>query len=391
MTEAAGFDNEYFHTTDGEIAVVNLNSARLRSWSRFYQDPLRTGIAETVLEHEQLMAQFAGDFSALDRLGSLVEQLVQLDASSPRTKLIRAQVASMLHRFSDARRHLAEANLAGGRSADISRLLLTIDQACGTNLNAVLDERRRIAWKFRRLEDLVPLGALLADLGEFTEADQTYRRALREYQDVSPFPVAWICFQLGVLWGELVPEPQLTHAEHWYRKAIISLPRYVKARVHLAEIYLKNGRASNAEATLNPVIASGDPEVHWRLADVFTAGGRHVEAKAHLEAARSGFEGLLEKHLLAFADHGAEFYLGSGNDTSRAFELARINVANRPTVRAFKQVQATALAAGQFHVAAKFTAEAASRWGDTAVFRASPLAMPIVEDGPIQSGLGTFH
>jgi tetratricopeptide (TPR) repeat protein len=203
------------------------------------------------------------------------------------------------------------------------------------------------------LEDRVSLGALLADLGEFTDADHTYRQALREYQDVSPFPVAWIGFQLGVLWGELVPEPQLARAEYWYRKAIVSLPRYVKARVHLAEIHLRGGGVSDAEAVLYPAIASGDPEARWRLADVFTAAGRFVEAEAQLEAARSGFERLLEKHLLAFADHGAEFYLGSGNDAARAFELARINVANRPTLRAFKQAQATALASGDIHVAAE--------------------------------------
>jgi hypothetical protein len=33
--------------------------------------------------------------------------------------------------------------------------------------------------------------------------------------------------------------------------------------------------------------------------------------------------------LLAFADHGAEFYSGSGNNPRRAFELASINLANR--------------------------------------------------------------
>ena len=58
----------------------------------------------------------------------------------------------------------------------------------------------------------MPLGALLADLCEFDEADRTYHRALGEYQDVSPFAVAWVCFQLGVLWGELVPEPQSSQA-----------------------------------------------------------------------------------------------------------------------------------------------------------------------------------
>ena len=65
----------------------------------------------------------------------------------------------------------------------------------------------------RSLEDLVPLGALLADLREFDEADEVYRDALRGYRDVSPFALAWVCFQLGVLWGELVPERQSARAE----------------------------------------------------------------------------------------------------------------------------------------------------------------------------------
>lgn len=86
MTDAV--DNECFQTTDGEIAVINLDSARLRSWSRFHQEPQRPGSAETVLEHEQLAAQFAGDLSALSRQELLAEQLAQRDPLSPRTPLI---------------------------------------------------------------------------------------------------------------------------------------------------------------------------------------------------------------------------------------------------------------------------------------------------------------
>jgi hypothetical protein len=36
-----------------------------------------------------------------------------------------------------------------------------------------------------------------------------------------------------------------------------------------------------------------------------------------LEAARSRFEELLGRHLLAFADHAAEFYAGPGNDRGK--------------------------------------------------------------------------
>src|SRR5262249_10874002 len=147
------------------------------------------------------------------------------------------------------------------------RLALSIDQACGTRLDTVLEARQRMAAQSRGLEDLVPLAALLADLREFDAADEVYRRALREYRDVSPFAVAWVCFQLGVLWGERVAEPQTSRAAVWYRRAIAFLPSYVKARVHLAEMHTSCGRPADTEALLLPALASGDPEVRWRLAD----------------------------------------------------------------------------------------------------------------------------
>jgi len=83
----------------------------------------------------------------------------------------------------------------------------------------------------------------------------------------------------------------------------------------------------------------------------FAAGANATErglkiCQAQLDAARSGFEEL-ETHPLAFADHAAEFYAGSGNDCRRALELARANLANRPTRRALKQVQTITMSAGE--------------------------------------------
>jgi tetratricopeptide (TPR) repeat protein len=146
-----------------------------------------------------------------------------------------------------------------------------------------------------------------------------------------------------MLWGELVPVPDLDLAALWYRRANTYLPAYVKAHVHLAEIYASQGQAAEAEALLVPALSSRDPEVRWRLADVLIAQGRFEEADKQLEAARSGFDELVGRHLLAFADHAAEFYAGSGNDRRRALELARVNVTNRPTGRAVKLAQTIAL------------------------------------------------
>jgi tetratricopeptide (TPR) repeat protein len=331
--------------TDGEIAAINLESARRRAWARFAHDARLPGAAEAIVYNENLAAQFLGDLDALDRLEALASQFGRAD-SSFRLAFVQAEVASAVHRFAEARDHLARSASLGAPRVEIGRHVLSIDQACGVGLDAVLAARRRIAGSSGRLEDLVPLGALLADLERFAEADAVYGQALSSYDDVSPFPLAWVCFQLGMLWGELVvpvADPKL--AAFWYRRAIAYLPGYVKARVHLAEVYASQDRPRDAEALLVPALSSPDPEVRWRLADVLIAQGRFEEGERQLDAARLGYEELLGRHPLAFADHAAEFYAGSGNDLRRALELARVNVANRPTRRAIKQMDAIAASA----------------------------------------------
>jgi len=339
MTALVELDHRCPLATDGEIAAVNLESARRRTWARFAQDPRLPGVAEAIVYFENLAVQFLGELDALDRLDTLALQFSCAD-NSFRAALVQAEVASGAHCFADARDHLSRAASLGAPCDEIERHLLSIDQACGMNLDAVLAARRRIATASGRLEDLVPLGAVLADLDRFAEAALVYRRAFSSYGDVSPFPLAWVCFQLGKLWGEFVCEPKPDLAALWYQRAIAYLPAYVKARVHLAEIYASQGQFVEAEALLMPIALSRDPEVQWRLADVLIAQGQIEEAETQLEAARLGFEDLLGRHMLAFVDHAAELYAGSGNDRRRALELARLNAANRPTRRAIKQVRA---------------------------------------------------
>jgi tetratricopeptide (TPR) repeat protein len=315
MTAAFGHTSELPRATAGEIAVLNLESSLERSWNTLRRWPNRPGTVDRIVEEEQQRAQFLGDVTALDRLAALSSELCGCRPSSADTQFVAAQIASMLHRFSDAKAHLAKAEALGVPRQLSGRVRLTIEQALGENLDTVLAARQKLSGSTGALHDLVPLGALLADLGEFEDADRTYLRAIQQYGNVSPFALAWVCFQLGFLWGETVPTPDPDRAAYWYARAVEYLPLYTHARVHLAEIRLRAEEFEAAEALLLPVVTSGDPEVRWRLAQALAAQAKPCEAALQRDAARVAFEALLARHELAFADHAAEFYLSSGADS----------------------------------------------------------------------------
>jgi tetratricopeptide (TPR) repeat protein len=329
MTSVAEVEHPGPAATDGEIAAINLESACRGAWARFAQDPRLPGVAEEIVDSERLASQFLGDLDVLDRLDLLASKFARADDSS-RAPLVQAEVASAAHRFDDARGYLARAARTGAPREAIERQALAIDQACGVELDAVLAARRGFAKASGRLEDLVPLGALLADLERFAEADTVYRQAFFSYDDVSPFPLAWVCFQLGMLWGELAA----CAGSGSCRDLVSSRDRLLAGLCEGACAPGGDLREPRPHGRRGGVALAGafEPrsEVNWRLADVLTAQGRFEEGERQLDAARSGFDQLLGRHLLAFADHAAEFYAGSGNDRRRALELARTNVANRP-------------------------------------------------------------
>ncbi len=363
MSRVAAELAELPQATAGELAVLNLKSSLERAWEVSRRWPDRPGGFERIVDEEQLRAQFLGDVTALDRLTTLASEQCRSRPELSSTHLAAAQVASMAHRFADAKTHVEAAKARGAPASHTRRALMSIKQARGEDLPELLEARRQMAENSRELYELVALGALLAELGRFEDAERSYERALQTYDGVSPFAVAWVCFQLGLVWGVQVPLPQLGRAATWYERAINYLPAYAGARVHLAEIYLERGDWELAVALLAPVAESGAPEVRWRLAQIMEAQGRLEEAAAQRDAACSAFDDLLARHALAFADHAAEFYLSSGADPRRAYVLARLNLSNRPTLRAFELACAAALRAGERDSASELVAEARAKFG----------------------------
>jgi len=335
--------------------------------------PKPSSTARRIVDDEQRRSQFLGDPTALDRLAQLSYDLLAIRSACAYTQLIAARIASMRHRFSEARAHLVTGEALGAPQAEAELLRLDLHQAVGVNLAAVLAARRATANATGALQHRVALGVLLTDLGEFESADRTHVRGIGQYRNVSPFALAWVCFQLGMLWGETVPTPDPDRARSWYHRALEYLPAYTNARVHLAELDLETGALESAESLLRPVVESGEPEVRWRLAQVLAAQGRAAEAAVECAAARAAFEALLARHELAFADHATEFYMSSGADLERACTLAHRNLANRPTLRAFELTHKAARASGGDRLAFDLALRAQAQWGDIKAFAYSPM------------------
>jgi Tfp pilus assembly protein PilF len=350
-------------TTDGEIFVRNMESVLERHWFMHHVYPDRAGTLEALIDAESLRAQFFGDYSALDRMVKLVEIALINHSQSAATHIAAAQVDSVRHLFASALDHINQADVLGADQQLIKRLRLSIEQALGKNLEAVLAQRQSLASVSHSIQDLIPLGALLAEQGCYEEANAVYLKAIESYQDLSPLGLAWTCFQLGMLWGEVHDQPDLDRAAHWYAQAVAYLPGYTHACVHLAEIYIDRKEYSQARTLLLSVFNSGDPEVRWRMADLFIAEDKFGLANDELAIATSMYESLLSRHELAFADHAAEFYLGSGTQPARAYELALANLHNRPTWRAYELAHHAAIANNLLEFATGLSQNALHRWG----------------------------
>src|SRR4249920_3350495 len=103
MIGMAASSTDLPQATAGELAVLNLQSSLQRAWEVLRRWPDRPGTVERILEEERLRAQFLGDVTTLDRLASLSSEQCRSRPESASTHLVAAQIASMLHRFTDAK------------------------------------------------------------------------------------------------------------------------------------------------------------------------------------------------------------------------------------------------------------------------------------------------
>lgn len=357
--------------TDGELALLNHCSVLKRCWKVLENSFERTGIIESIIDEEQKRIQFLGDYSALDRLESLSSKILSIENPQYSHYLAVAQIDSARHHFLNAINHVNTARERGAPDEEVEPIELSIMQATGTDLPLVLKKRQDRAINIGGIANLLPLAALLSDMGEFDQARKTYLEAFQGYRDLSPFALAWVCFYLGMLHGEILPEPDLDEATKWYENAIFYIPDYVHARVHLSEIHLNRNQPKEAMQLLDPITHTGDPEVYWRYAQALEILNDKKESDHRLNLAKQSFNQLLSKHELGFADHAVEFYLETELDNDLALRLAKINLENRHTLGAFEATYNAAIQVNDLRYAERLTIQAKEMWSWCPAFQHS--------------------
>lgn len=320
-------------TTAGPQAAKNLGAQIDGYEAQLRRRPQDVGLMSQIIDLRLSRTQFLGSYDDFSRAEALADAAVAVDEAAGRR--LRSRVHTALHAF-----EAAEADL--GAAAQMSPAQAgTLALALGRDLTPHIAAAESAVEARRSYGNLTHLAALLAGAGRFDDADAAYRAALAAYNDVSPFPVAWVAFQRGVMWGEMADRPD--RALVLYREAVRRLPGYVVANVHLAELESEVGLKGLAIERLRSVLNTADPEPAGLLAELLPSGD--PEGDALVAAAKAKYESLFEAYPLAFLDHGAEFFMGPGADPARALALARKNLEIRQNDRAYLVGIEAALAA----------------------------------------------
>lgn len=323
--------NSSLDTTSSVIAIANLDQqiTQLRD---------EAGVEELLL----VRSRFLGDYEALDRASELAEGRFETRSQFLR----RARTRSAIHRFAEALADVAAAERAGANGDEIVALRSSILVATGHAAEVIPQLEANLA---RRpgFASRSALAGAYAGVGRLVDADRLYLAALADLDTTLPFPYAWIFFARGVMWAEQGGDA--TRGEALYTQALSYLPEFVAANIHLAELEVARGDLASAMARLERIVASSnEPEALGLLGKLHSQTGDPVRGAREISLARQRYESLLARHPLAFADHAAEFYLGSGADAERAWILAQQNLANRETDRAAALAIKAAEATGRY-------------------------------------------
>ncbi|MSP61966.1 MAG: hypothetical protein EXR72_16870 [Myxococcales bacterium] len=332
-------------TTASEIALGNLDIQIAAHEKDLVAQPRSVRVLTALVGALTTRGQYLGQIADYERAEELAERLVKEAPADSSSYLFRAGTRSTFHRFQEALADVAQAEKRGASGERVDGVRAAALTALGRTDEA-LRLRQVMADRRNNLVNLGSRAALLAELGRIDEAEKLFVEAQHHFPDVSPFPVAWLWLQQGLMWER---QGKLSRARELYEAAQSRLAGYAPALAHLAGVKAAMGERDQAIALLRPLAGrSDDPEYAGQLAGLLREAGpaNRAEADALRERARDRYEQLLARHPAAFADHAARFFLGAGADPPRARSLAEQNLKVRPTVEAHRLLLEACLAVG---------------------------------------------
>lgn len=327
--------------TDGTIALGNLGAqieaVEVEVRASLGTIETRAGLVELL----QLRGLIVGCIADYDRAEEIAEQLVRDAPADPKALLSRARSRAGFHRFKDAladvdaaERLSLDAETANGERAAIFQAIGRYDEA--------LALREEATSRRANFENLAALVGLQAERDEIGEAERRYAQSCSRYRGVSPFPLALLDFQMGLLWMNAA---RLDEARRSFEAARRRVPAYAPALGHLAEVEAELGEIDFAVDRLRSLaLSSDDPDYAAQLARILDDAGCDRESREWRALAAARYDELVANRPEAFADHAAEFWLAAGADPDKALRLARMNVEIRNTPRA-RALMALAVAA----------------------------------------------
>ena len=329
-------------TTSSQIAIKNLNYLIRRGELQVSTAPHDSAVVASYLDVLLMRVSFLNTFNDFDRALQVTQELIQGNPNDPLTLLQSARVQQTLHRFPAA---LALLNRAAAitlessveeqssfqRELDLQYVIIKLAGAETDQALSILESLKVSSTGVGSAADLaVPFAAAYRSQGRLEAADAELVKSLEHWDRITPFFVAWVNFQRGEVWAGVDD----ARARQRYEEALHYLPEYVSARVHLAELKEKQGDTSAAIKLLKPIAEGQDPEPAGRLAEFLASAGKSKQSLVYKEMALHGWQLLLDRYPLTFADHAAEFWLGAGENPELALEWAEKNYTNQPTLRA---------------------------------------------------------
>lgn len=317
--------------THGTISLMNLG-AQIEAleeevWFGQASAETQVGLVELITLRGVIIGRIADYIKAQE----VAEQLVRDAPNAAGSFLARARTRASFHTFNDA---LADIDHAARLSLDVETAngeRAAIFQAQG-RYDEALALREEAVTRRESFENIAALFSLHAERGEIEAAEGQYSRSLGRYRGVSPFPLAILDFQLGLMW---MYAGRVEDARKAFESAVRYVSAYAPAQGHLAEVEAQLGETESAIARLNSlVLSSDDPDYAAHLARILAESGQCEESWHWRRLAAARFDELMTSHPEAFADHASEFWLAAGGDLDKALRFARINLVVRNTPRA---------------------------------------------------------